>query len=113
MEPGPESITIYQTEIQLYRDLKAGTAPAAPASWDIKRVRIGEGFNELDRAGYTVVGSVLGSKGKASIKPCRIWAKPTGAGRASAIRIKSSTAGPALRGHSLRQPAQPRRLHGA
>ena len=57
----PDSVTIYQTEIpqntQLYRDLQSGGLPASPASWDIKRTRLGEGFRELERAGYTVVSA--------------------------------------------------------
>jgi oxygen-independent coproporphyrinogen III oxidase len=61
IELGPESVTIYQTEIphntQLYRDLRAGTAPAAPVSWDIKRGRLGEGFDQLERAGYIIVSA--------------------------------------------------------
>lgn len=61
IELGPDSVTIYQTEIphntQLYRDLTAGALPAPPASWDIKRARLDEGFRELERAGYTVVSA--------------------------------------------------------
>ena len=59
IELGPDSVTIYQTEIphntQLYRDLTTGALPAPPHSWDIKRARLDEGFRELERAGYTVV----------------------------------------------------------
>ena len=61
IELGPESVTIYQTEIphntQLYRDLKAGTLPAAPVSWSEKRNRLAYAFEELERAGYTVVSA--------------------------------------------------------
>lgn len=61
IELGPDSVTIYQTEIprntQLYRDLKAGALPAAPSSWEIKRSRLDAGFRELERAGYTVVSA--------------------------------------------------------
>jgi len=61
IELGPESVTIYQTEIphntQLYRDLESGTLPAAPNSWEIKRSRLDAGFHELERAGYTVVSA--------------------------------------------------------
>ena len=57
----PDGVTIYQTEIphntQLYRDIKAGTLPVAPLSWDTKRARLDEGFRELERAGYTVVSA--------------------------------------------------------
>lgn len=57
----PESVTIYQTEIphntQLYRDLKAGTLPAAVVSWEIKRSRLDEGFRMLEAAGYTVASA--------------------------------------------------------
>ncbi|HMJ89209.1 MAG TPA: coproporphyrinogen-III oxidase family protein [Candidatus Acidoferrum sp.] len=61
IELGPDSVTIYQTEIphntQLYRDLDAGTLPAPPLSWNIKRTRLDAGFRELERAGYTVVSA--------------------------------------------------------
>jgi oxygen-independent coproporphyrinogen-3 oxidase len=61
IELAPDSVTIYQTEIpyntQLYRDLEAGTLPAPPPSWDIKRARLRDGFRELERAGYTVVSA--------------------------------------------------------
>jgi oxygen-independent coproporphyrinogen-3 oxidase len=61
IELAPDSVTIYQTEIphntQLYRDLQAGTLPAPPLSWDIKRARLDAGFRELERAGYTVVSA--------------------------------------------------------
>ena len=61
IELGPDSVTIYQTEIphntQLYRDLTTGALPAPPLSWDIKRARLDEGFRELERAGYTVVSA--------------------------------------------------------
>lgn len=61
IELGPDSVTIYQTEIphntQLYRDLTAGALPAPPLSWDIKRARLAAGFRELERAGYTVVSA--------------------------------------------------------
>jgi oxygen-independent coproporphyrinogen-3 oxidase len=58
---GPDSVTIYQTEIphntQLYRDLKADALPAPPPDWDVKRARLDAGFRELERAGYTVVSA--------------------------------------------------------
>ena len=61
IELGPESVTIYQTEIphntQLYRDFKAGTVPASLISWETKRARLDYGFHELERAGYTVVSA--------------------------------------------------------
>lgn len=70
IELAPESVTIYQTEIprntQLYRALQAGTAPAAPVSWNIKRARFSAGFNELERAGYTIVSAYNAVK-----NPCR------------------------------------------
>jgi oxygen-independent coproporphyrinogen-3 oxidase len=57
----PESVTIYQTEIprntQLYRDLEAGALAAAAPSWNIKRLRLGRAFDDLERAGYTVVSA--------------------------------------------------------
>ncbi len=61
LELEPDSITIYQTEIphntQLYRDLVAGKLPAPPVSWEVKRARLEEGFEELERAGYTIVSA--------------------------------------------------------
>jgi oxygen-independent coproporphyrinogen-3 oxidase len=55
---GPESVTVYQTEIphntQLYRDLEANGLPVAPVAWETKRARLDYAFAELDRAGYTV-----------------------------------------------------------
>ncbi len=55
----PDGITIYQTEIphntQTYRDIKSQTGPAAPVSWETKRRRLAEGFQELERAGYTII----------------------------------------------------------
>jgi oxygen-independent coproporphyrinogen-3 oxidase len=58
---GPESVTIYQTEIplntQLYRDLKSGVLPADPPSWETKRARLDYGFRELEAAGYSVVSA--------------------------------------------------------
>lgn len=61
IELGPDSVTIYQTEIphntQSYRDLNADAWPAAPIPWDTKRTRLDEGFRELERAGYTVISA--------------------------------------------------------
>jgi oxygen-independent coproporphyrinogen III oxidase len=58
---GPESVTIYQTEIphntQLYRDLRNNSLSAEPVSWSVKRARLDYAFNELDRAGYSVVSA--------------------------------------------------------
>ncbi len=55
----PDGVTIYQTEIphntQTYRAFKAGVGPATPVSWETKRRRLAEGFQELERAGYTIV----------------------------------------------------------
>lgn len=57
----PESVTIYQTEIphstQLYRDLKNQALPIEPLPWSTKRARLDHAFNELDRAGYTIVSA--------------------------------------------------------
>lgn len=54
-------MTIYQTEIpyntQLYRDLKAGSLPALPVSWEAQRARLAYAFAELERAGYTVASA--------------------------------------------------------
>jgi oxygen-independent coproporphyrinogen-3 oxidase len=61
VELEPHSVTIYQTEIphntRLYRELKDGVLPAEPTPWDVKRVRLGEGFAELEQAGYTVASA--------------------------------------------------------
>jgi oxygen-independent coproporphyrinogen-3 oxidase len=63
---GPESVTIYQTEIPynttLFKDLESGTLPAKPVSWAIKRKRLDEAFRELERAGYTVVSGYAAVK---------------------------------------------------
>ena len=61
IELGPESVTIYQTEIphntQLYRDLKEHWALTMPASWEVKRARLEYAFDALDRAGYSIVSA--------------------------------------------------------
>jgi oxygen-independent coproporphyrinogen-3 oxidase len=59
IELGPDSVTIYQTEIpyntQLYRQLEAGCLPATPVPWKLKRARLQYAFEEFGKAGYTVV----------------------------------------------------------
>jgi oxygen-independent coproporphyrinogen-3 oxidase len=61
IELGPDSVTIYQTEIptntQLYREIKDGTVSSEPVSWDTKRERLDYGFRELERAGYSVASA--------------------------------------------------------
>lgn len=63
---GPESVTIYQTEIphntKLYRDFKEGLLPAVPVSWDEKRARLDHGFRELESAGYTILSGYTAVK---------------------------------------------------
>lgn len=63
---GPESVTIYQTEIphntKLYHDFKDGSLPVPPVSWDEKRARLDFGFRELEAAGYTVVSGYTAVK---------------------------------------------------
>jgi len=75
---GPDSITVYQTEIpfntRLYRRLaggqpgetarreadgggEPGSRLPALASWTLKRERIGFAFEELEKAGYTVTSA--------------------------------------------------------
>ncbi|MHC4078015.1 MAG: coproporphyrinogen-III oxidase family protein [Planctomycetota bacterium] len=58
IEMQPESITTYQLEIPLntplYRSIRAGTLDSAPASWDLKRARLGRGWDRLEGAGYTL-----------------------------------------------------------
>ena len=62
----PESVTIYQTEVpyntQLYRDFKDGRLPAEPIPWESKRERLAYGFNELEKAGYTIVNGYAAVK---------------------------------------------------
>lgn len=61
IELGPDSVTIYQTEIPhntpLYHKLEQGALPTAPVSWDIKRKRLDHGFRELERNGYSVASA--------------------------------------------------------
>ncbi len=57
----PDSVAIYQMEIpfntQLYRDWKANSLPAQPASWEVKRKRLDRGFQKLSQAGYSIVSA--------------------------------------------------------
>ncbi|MCA9266705.1 MAG: coproporphyrinogen III oxidase family protein, partial [Planctomycetales bacterium] len=52
----PDSVTIYQLEIPvntpLAQTLREGHQP--PAGWDVKRRRLMEAWDELERAGYTL-----------------------------------------------------------
>jgi len=54
---GPESVTIYQLEVPyntpLYRSLRDGEVDAV-AGWDVKRARVGRGFERLESVGYSV-----------------------------------------------------------
>jgi oxygen-independent coproporphyrinogen-3 oxidase len=58
IELSPESVTIYQLEIPLntplYRAICDVKVPAAPASWEVKRARLDQGFRRLEQAGYVV-----------------------------------------------------------
>lgn len=58
-ELGPDSVTIYQTEIpyntQLYRDVKSSRLPAPLVPWEAKRERLDYAFQKLTEAGYTIV----------------------------------------------------------
>ena len=58
-ELGPESVTIYQTEIphntRLYRDVQANGLSLSLVPWPEKRQRLAYAFSELEQAGYTVV----------------------------------------------------------
>ena len=66
IELGPESVTIYQTEIpfntKLYHDLEEGNLPALPVDWNVKRERLDYGFRELEAAGYSVVNAYAAVK---------------------------------------------------
>ena len=59
IELGPDSVTIYQTEIpyntQLYRDVKSNRLPSPLISWEVKRERMDYAFQKLTEAGYTIV----------------------------------------------------------
>lgn len=54
----PDSVTIYMMEIPpntpLHRALQDGSLDEPPASWDVKRDRLGQAFSRLEQAGYTV-----------------------------------------------------------
>jgi len=58
IELAPESVTIYQLEIPLntplYHALREGSLSTPPAAWPVKRARLRQGFELLERAGYTV-----------------------------------------------------------
>ncbi len=66
IELEPDSVTIYQTEIpfntKLRADLESGSLPAAPIGWEVKRARLDRAFQELERAGYTVVNAYAAVK---------------------------------------------------
>ncbi len=53
---GPDSVTLYPLEVPrntpLARSLREGTQEAAVPGWPIKRRRLREGFERLERAGY-------------------------------------------------------------
>lgn len=56
---GPESVTIYQTEMphntRLYQEFSTGSLPGELPSWDEKRRRLDAGMALLERSGYTIV----------------------------------------------------------
>jgi oxygen-independent coproporphyrinogen-3 oxidase len=60
-ELGPESVTVYQTEMplntRLYRDYRDGTLPGEVPGWEEKRARVDDAFHELEAAGYTTVSA--------------------------------------------------------
>lgn len=62
----PDSVTLYQTEIphntRLYQNWKAGALPGAEVTWEQKRARLGWGFDELERAGYTRISAYTAVK---------------------------------------------------
>ena len=61
MELGPDSVTIYQTEVprntQLYRDWKDGKLPADLIPWDVKRRRLNDAFDMLEGTGHIVASA--------------------------------------------------------
>jgi oxygen-independent coproporphyrinogen-3 oxidase len=63
---GPESVTVYQTEIpfntKLHADLEAGSLSAPAVSWEVKRERLDYGFRKLEEAGYSVVSAYAAVK---------------------------------------------------
>lgn len=69
IELSPDSVTIYQTEIpyntRLYENLNTGCAPALPLSWDLKRQRLDDAFEQLEQAGYTIVNGYAAVKNPA------------------------------------------------
>ena len=66
IELGPESVTIYQTEIpfntKLHADLEAASLPAPAVPWEVKRERLDYGFRKLEEAGYSVVSAYAAVK---------------------------------------------------
>jgi oxygen-independent coproporphyrinogen-3 oxidase len=56
---GPESVTIYQTEMphntRLYQEFTSGSLPGELPSWDEKRRRLDAGMALLERSGYRIV----------------------------------------------------------
>jgi oxygen-independent coproporphyrinogen-3 oxidase len=58
IELAPDSVTIYPLEIPLntplWRALRDGEVAVRPASWDVKRARLRDGWARLEDAGYTM-----------------------------------------------------------
>jgi len=58
LELAPDCVTIYQLEIPfntpLCRAVRDGSQTAAPASWEVKRRRLGRAFGLLEMKGYAV-----------------------------------------------------------
>lgn len=63
----PESVTIYQMEIPynttIYKEMKeAGKLVAPVADWETKRAWVGAAFEQLEKAGYTIVSAYTAVK---------------------------------------------------
>ena len=62
----PDRVTIYQTEIpyhtQLARALRGGQITGGLVSWDVKRARLNDAFEQLTADGYTVVSAYAVAK---------------------------------------------------
>lgn len=73
IELAPDSVTIYEMEIPynttIYKQMKAQGKLAAPvADWDTKRAWVNYGFNELEKAGYTVASAYTAVRNKERTK---------------------------------------------
>ncbi|MBI3875795.1 MAG: coproporphyrinogen III oxidase, partial [Verrucomicrobia bacterium] len=73
IELAPDSVTIYEMEIPynttIYQRMKAEGKLVAPvADWETKRAWVNYGFDELQKAGYTVASAYTAVKDKTKTK---------------------------------------------